>query len=62
MKRKARSRKRSRSVAKTFATLEQFTSYFFPKGLAETRQRDGKDSGARVAGREFVKACDTVKP
>jgi hypothetical protein len=54
VRRKTASSDREKAVPKrTFATLEQVTSHFFPKEGVESQLKTGKDRGTEAAEREF---------
>ena len=64
MKRKPRSRKRSpkeQSNQKVFTTVDEFSSFFFPKGRREKQLTGGKQRGAEAAESAFGEIVKTLQ-
>jgi hypothetical protein len=57
MKRNLKSRKRSpkqQANQKVFTTIDEFSSYFFPKGRPEREIPKGKERGTKAAENAFT--------
>ncbi len=63
MKRRPKSRKgspREQSNPRVFTTVDEFTTYFFPKGRPEKEATRGKERGAKAAENAFTEIAKAL--
>lgn len=64
MKRNVKTRKRSpkkQVKERVFTTVDEFSSYFFPKGHAEKEVTKGKERGTKAAENAFTEIAKALQ-